>query len=361
MSDLKFIFVHGAGGWGSYDKIDRWLPYWGMFGHDILKYLRNNGFDCYAASVAPSGSLWVRACELYAQLTGTRTDYGKVHSDRDGRTRYGKDFTGDPLIPEWDDKTRLVLLGHSMGGGTVQLLAHLLANGDKEEQDNTPAEELSGLFTGGKGKHVHSIVTLASPLNGSASADMMQDPSFDLEKVKIPYWSRAAMRMLSLRLNVGRKKPSASVNRPRTSGIDPAIERNKWVQTLPYVYYFSVPCCSTKQGPDGLQHPIASKTEILYYARSVQIGAYPGGITPGGYVIDASWQENDGLVSTISARAPFGAPQKAFDRDDIEKGIWQVFPTFDGDHMSVQGGFFIRRDMRGFYKELLEMIEGLDA
>jgi len=34
----------------------------------------------YAASVAPNGSAWDRACELYAQLSGTRVDYGKAHT-----------------------------------------------------------------------------------------------------------------------------------------------------------------------------------------------------------------------------------------------------------------------------------------
>ena len=57
------------------------------------------------------------------------------------------------------------------------------------------------------------------------------------------------------------------------------------------------------------------------------------GKTKGGVVIDESWRENDGLVNTISAVAPFGAPSKPLDRADIRPGIWNVFPTLDGDHM----------------------------
>ena len=167
MSGLTYIFVHGAGGWGSYGRIDRVIPYWGMLGGSLMKRLRDDDYDCCAASVAPSGSIWVRACELYAQLAGARVDYGRAYS----------------------------------------------------------AE------------------------NGSIS-------------------------------------------------------------TLPHVYYFAVPCRSTELQPDGTQRPALSKTEIIYYARGVQIGAYKG-VTPGGFVIDESWRANDGLVSTVSAMAPAHQPSPA--------------------------------------------------
>ena len=76
MSNLQYIFVHGLSGWGSYDKRYRQMPYWGMRGGDLMTWLRARGFDCYAASVSPTGSAWDRACELYAQLAGARVDYG---------------------------------------------------------------------------------------------------------------------------------------------------------------------------------------------------------------------------------------------------------------------------------------------
>jgi len=70
MSKLTFIFVHGLSGWGSYDAAYRLMPYWGMRGGDLMARLRGQGFDCHAASVAPTGSAWDRACELYAQISG---------------------------------------------------------------------------------------------------------------------------------------------------------------------------------------------------------------------------------------------------------------------------------------------------
>lgn len=123
MGKLIFVFVHGLSGWGSYDPLYRRMPYWGMRGGDLMAYLRQQGFDCHAASVAPTGSAWDRACELYAQLAGTRVDYGKAHSEKYRHGRWGRDFSACPLIPEWNDDTRLVLLGHSFGGATVRLFS----------------------------------------------------------------------------------------------------------------------------------------------------------------------------------------------------------------------------------------------
>lgn len=128
MSGLQFVFVHGLSGWGSYDKVYRMMPYWGMRGGDLMAFLREKGFDCCAASVSPAGSAWDRACELYAQLAGTRTDYGKAHSAAYRHDRYGRDFSGCPLIPEWNGKNRLVLLGHSFGGATVRMFSELLTH-----------------------------------------------------------------------------------------------------------------------------------------------------------------------------------------------------------------------------------------
>lgn len=140
VDDSKFnteyanVFVHGLAGWGSYEWYDDFMPYWGMFGGDLMQYLNARGFECYSASVDPTGSAWDRACELYAQLTGTVTDYGEEHSKRCRHARYGEDFSSDPLIDEWSAEEKINLLGHSFGGATVRLLAELMANGSEAER-----------------------------------------------------------------------------------------------------------------------------------------------------------------------------------------------------------------------------------
>ena len=101
-TDMKYIFVHGLSGWGSYDTINEFFPYWGLSGGSVIRYLNNQGYESYAASVDPTGSAWDRACELYAQLSGTRVDYGLAHSKKAGHERYGEDFTGRALIDDFE-------------------------------------------------------------------------------------------------------------------------------------------------------------------------------------------------------------------------------------------------------------------
>ena len=88
------------------------------------------------------------------------------------------------------------------------------------------------------------------------------------------------------------------------------------------------------------------------------MGAYTG-VTAGGFVIGADWRENDGLVNTVSAMAPVGEPSTIFAPDAAVPGIWQILPTYSGDHMSLQGGMLKRNNIRPFYLELLEMIDAL--
>ena len=98
----------------------------------------------------------------------------------------------------------------------------------------------------------------------------------------------------------------------------------------------------------------------MFRRTSARMGAYTGK-TAGGVVLDESWQENDGLVNTVSAGAPLGAPRTAYDPAHIEAGVWQVFPVYDGDHMSLQGGMTKRNNIRPFYLELLETVDALPA
>ncbi len=131
-TDVKYIFVHGLSGWGSYDFQNEFFPYWGLSGGDIIRYLNEQGYESYAASVAPKGSAWDRACELYAQLMGTRVDYGEVHSKAAGHERFGRDYSKDPLLDDFSD-SEYVLIGHSFGGATIRLFSEVLRNGSEEQ------------------------------------------------------------------------------------------------------------------------------------------------------------------------------------------------------------------------------------
>ena len=356
-SDAAYIFVHGLSGWGSYDKAYKRMPYWGMFGGDLMQYLRRQGFACYAASVSPEGSAWDRACELYAQLTGTVTDYGKAHSERCGHARFGPDFSGRPLIPDWKSGKKLVLLGHSFGGATIRLFSQILASGDEAEQEAAGADALSPFFLGGQGERLHALVTLAAPTNGTTAYDLYQDKSFDVSAVKVSRWDDFWGDFFSNRKLAEKDGRSEEDYAAFDMHIDNALAMNVRITTLPQVYYFAVPCSATEPAEGG-QRPIRSMMEPMFRRSSAQMGVYTG-VTAGGFVLDESWRENDGLVNTVSAMAPMGAPSKAFDPKAVTPGIWQILPTYPGDHMSLQGGMMKRNNIRPFYLELLDMIDTL--
>ncbi len=328
-TDYAYVYVHGLMGWGSYDAADKLMPYWGMFGGNLMKMLNKKGFNCYSASVAGTASAWDRACELYAQLTGTVVDYGKAHSERCGHERYGEDFTGRALIEKWDEENKINLLGHSFGGATVRLFASLMAKGDGAEMATSAEDDISPFFTGGKESWIYSVTSLAAPHNGTTA--------YGFENSMPDNTDTAAYDMF----------------------IDHALKLNEGICTSSETYYFSIACSSTTQNADGTHSVNPKLTEILFQSSSNEMGALTG-VTSGGYVVDESWLENDGLVNTVSAKAPSSAPSADFDINNIEKGIWYIMPTYIGDHMSLQGGLMkVNTDVERLYTEHMNMINSL--
>lgn len=349
------VMVHGLGGWGEYSPVYKVFPYWGTGGGDLGKYLTARGFRVVAASVDPTGSTWDRTCELYAQLTGTRVDYGKAHSQACGHKRYGTDYTGKPLVEKWDSSEKINLFGHSFGGATILQLTELMANGSEEEIRATDPSELSPLFTGGKGDYVYSITTLAAPLNGSSAYYIKNEIDTD------PF-ATADERLVSTAVG--------ALTQPKLDGrdehdcagydlsIDGAMKICEGWEVLDNVYYFSVACDITDVDENGNRTVDKRNLEIVYRGAAPRILAWTG-TTPAGYVVDESWQPNDGLVNTVSAIAPFNAPRQDFDESNINPGIWNVMPVYRGDHMSLMGGLLHNNNVRLYYLNHLEMINSL--
>ena len=98
--NYPFIFVHGLMGWGERSLLDQIMPYWGMTTGSLMDYLNSKGYESYAAKVGPLSGAWDRACELYAQLTGTTVDYGIAHSAEKGHDRFGITYD-TPLFDGW--------------------------------------------------------------------------------------------------------------------------------------------------------------------------------------------------------------------------------------------------------------------
>lgn len=355
-TNYKYVFVHGLSGWGSYDFQNKFLKYWGMRGGDALAYLNENGYDCYSASVDPYGSAWDRACELYAQLTGSVVDYGLAHSSSCNHERFGTDYSDNPLIESWSAEDKINLIGHSFGGATIRLLAELMANGSAEEIGATPADELSPLFTGGKGDWIYSITCLASPHNGT-SAYNVNDGTVDLSET-LSFSERKMSDMVNS-ATAGSTDGRAETDYANYDlQIDNALVLNERISTLQNVYYFSVPCCSTDLQQDGTYFPNREITEKMFVKSAILMGSRTG-VTEGGFEFGEEWLPNDGLVNTVSATAPSNAPSVQFDESSVEAGVWNVMPVYAGDHMSLQGGMMIKNDVRGYFAQLLNMINSI--
>ena len=93
------------------------LHAWGGAYNNHIQTLRDAGHKVVAPEMGPYSSNWERACELYAHLVGTVVDYGVARSSKYGHDRFGKDYTGMALLPEWttDPNLRFHMIGYSMG------------------------------------------------------------------------------------------------------------------------------------------------------------------------------------------------------------------------------------------------------
>ena len=350
------VFVHGFAGWGEYDTLAYTaMPYWGINSGDLMKYLNARGFDCHAASVSPTASAWDRACELYAQLTGTVTDYGEAHSKKCNHDRYGTDYSKNRLIDDWSGEDKINLFGHSFGGATVRMLASLMAYGDETECKTS--DDVSPLFEGGKGDWVYSVTTLSAPHNGTSSiaaAEVIQnDPDATTEERLIV---KVLLGISEYDVNDKIKEDTAYYE----MDIDNALALNEKIKTVPGVYYFSYATDGTKTDENGNRVTDETVLKSMYKTCADRICAYTG-TTANGYEVDEKWRANDGLVNTYSALAPLGAPSTEFDEDNINSGIWNVMEVVTGSHTTLQGGVSDSFDGRTFFVSHITMINTIDG
>jgi triacylglycerol lipase len=98
------------------------LPYWG----DALAQF-SAAFATYEAKCGPISSFHDRACELFAQIKGTRIDYGEAHSLVAGHARWSRDYARRGFVSDWSEENPVILVGHSAGAQTCLQLQRLLA------------------------------------------------------------------------------------------------------------------------------------------------------------------------------------------------------------------------------------------
>ena len=400
------VYVHGLMGWGARDQIYAVTPYWGLTS-DLMPYLTGKGYESYAASVGPLSSAWDRACELYAQLTGTTVDYGAAHAAEYGHARYGVTYD-KPLFEGWSADKKINLVGHSFGGATIRLFLDILADGSAQEQAAAKADgaEVSPFFQGGKADWVYSLTTLAAPHNGTTflecCGDMTQFAAevsttmakllgisdfkgvydfqldqFGIRKDDNETFAQALDRVL--RSDFLSHNDNAFLDLT----IDKSLEINKGIEIQPNVYYFSYAGDQTSTDPlTGNHYPTVSAIpsngmSALMMPGSINMGKYCDKYTAGGIYIDRSWLPNDGLVNTVSALYPTTTDKNTTEclkRDGTQgwinydgysditfrPGIWYVMPVTRADHMQFVGGIANKSviETHLFYRNLMDDIYG---
>ena len=369
------VYVHGLMGWGTRDQIYAVTPYWGLTS-DLMPYLTSKGYESYAASVGPLSSAWDRACELYAQLTGTTVDYGAAHAAEYGHARYGVTYD-KPLFEGWSADKKINLVGHSFGGATIRLFLDILADGSAEEQAAAKAAgtEVSPFFQGGKADWVYSLTTLAAPHNGTTflecCGDMTQFAAeastamakllgisdfkgvYDFQLEQFGFYRKdgeTVLEALDRVLHSDFLSHNDNVFRDLT--IDRALELNDDIEIQPNVYYFSYAGDKTCQSTITGERTSAVDMTPLFVPFANQMCGYYDQTTAGGFRIDKSWAPNDGLVNTVSALYPTDSAgrcltqsgktgyvqQDGYSNVDYQPGVWNVMPVRHYDHGNFIAG-----------------------
>ncbi|KEI99881.1 lipase [Clostridium botulinum A2B3 87] len=386
-NNYPIVMVHGCFGWGSNEGAG--LYYWGGK-ESLTQKLTEKGYTVYSPSIGPVSSNWDRACELYTYIVGGTVDYGESHSKKYGHERYGRSYPGVYKQIGTKDSSgnvqKIHLIGHSMGGQTIRLLAQLLENGDPNELSFTTDGSINSLFTGGK-SWVSSITSIATPHDGSQEAHIkygieplthqfvaaiaaIKGKKVDLDDLNYDFqldqWglkrksgeSRLAYNNRVIKSAIWKKTKDLSVWDLSPEG---AREFNSYVKAQSDINYFSIACVNTHedkfthfQVPNKNMNPILVKSSIF-------MGRYTNNKS-GEVPIDKSWWRNDGVVSVISATNPkVGSSDQIVDYSGTAvKGTWNYLGEFDNtDHIEVCGMKYYRDRIEQMYFNVAEMLSKL--
>ena len=399
------VYVHGLMGWGERDQIYSAVPYWGLT-TDLMPYMTGKGYESYAASVGPLSSAWDRACELYAQLTGTTVDYGAAHAAEYGHARYGVTYD-QPLFAGWSASKKINLVGHSFGGATIRLFLDILADGSAAEQAAAKAAgtEVSPFFEGGKADWVYSLTTLAAPHNGTTFLECCDNMAqfaaeastamakllgisdfkgvYDFQLEQFGFYRKdgeTVLEALDRVLHSDFLSHNDNVFRDLT--IDRALELNDDIEIQPNVYYFSYAGDKTRQSTVTGERTSAVDMTPLFVPFANKMCSCYDRTTAGGFRIDKTWAPNDGLVNTVSALYPTDSAGRCLtktgqtgyvQRDgysnvSYQPGVWNVMPVRHYDHGNFIAGMPVPdlasqsvTALRQFYLSLMDNLSHVSA
>lgn len=393
------VLVHGLFGWGGREIAG--LNYWG--GTSSLRDILNNaGYEVYTPSIGPVASNWDRACELYAYLVGGTVDYGQYHSAQNGHARYGRTFPGVlPELNDADSALKIHLVGHSMGGETIRMLAQLLENGDPDEVNATTDGSISPLFTGECRHWIESITTLCTPHDGSqydtkvynnieplahqfvgilaaATGMNINEQNFGLD-FKLDQWGLTRQANEDYASYFTRVMNS-SIWEEHVSDlsiydldVDGAAVLNGYAKAQDDIYYFSVACSDTYRSP-VYPHNYLPYADInpMMVKSATYMGSHVN-YAVGHVQVTPDWWENDGIVSVRSAIAPH---ENSTDKCSLnygtasdgamvfqagtQKGVWNYIEKIDRtDHINMVGQFQNKAMLQTKFFELAKMLESI--
>jgi len=397
-NNYPVIFVHGFAGFGRSEMLG--YKYWGGL-TDLQTQLQSRYSDqlVRTAQVGPFSSNWDRAVELFYQVKGGCVDYGQMHANDNGHLQKPENYwhngrTCYPgLYPQWDAAHPVHFVTHSMGGQTARMLAQMLAT------NGAPSNP--GLFTHGVSANwVKSVTTISAPNDGTTLAYRVVDwvpvvqqlvtgiagltggtPAQTVYDFKMDQWYIGPRRSNESFADYTRRVMGWSLWSSGIKDLSPydlspagAMAENDWVKDLSNIYYFSITTDSSYRGLfTGWSYPNLDTNPLvfLFVGPGWMGNFWPDG-RPFAPVDPKTWYPNDGVVNTVSHKAPTWAMNgagniysRAVTIKDLshggapQAGAWNWKGTMGGyDHFDIIGWtlFF---DSVGWYKAHVDQLRSL--
>lgn len=391
------VLVHGFAGFGRDEMLG--YKYWGGL-TDLETQLQARYPDqlIRTAVVGPFSSNWDRAVELFYRIKGGCVDYGLAHSQAHGHLQQPEAFyrngrTCYPgLYPQWDAEHPVHLVTHSMGGQTARMLVQMLAG------NGAPSNP--GLFAHATApRWVKSVTTISTPNDGTTLAYRVVDwvPLVQQLVTGIAgVTSNLPVKIYDFKLDQWQIGPQADgegfidyIDRvlasplwhdgvvdlsPYDLGPIGAMAGNDWVKDHAAVYYFSVSTDSSHKGwLTGWSYPnLDTNLLVAAFVGPGWMGNYLPDDRPFPPVDPSSWWPNDGVVNTVSHKAPTWAmtssglvyPRPVIVRDisrggTPQPGVWNWKGLMGGfDHFDVIG-WTLFWDSVGWYRAHVDQLRAL--